>query len=594
MLSSTFQDLLLTRRTYDKGSLQAYSTHYFIRNIGHKESQLLDAFSFHIITVEMPTLGKDLLRALTTGRFTNTSHFCNSKQSELPKFMYECFIHIFHKDGYLRENHDDIAALRQVLMMYYKYELPFTEEQELIAHQKFVDLDKSVKIDSFPSTLHRVRDNFLSCLPDDPFDIRPHHSNGATNTSGVDNSIKRSLVRYKPSLFGLYRSYFPNTGVVCDVSSATFNSKLTVVPKDSRGPRTICMEPHEHMFIQKGIMHKIYDHVENFSPARGFINFTDQRVNQNLAYSASIDASWATIDLKDASDMVSWPLITSILSGTDWFQALDVTRSKYVTTLCGTHRLQKYAPMGAALCFPIEAILFWSISKTVCPQVYVYGDDIIVPSRFANDVMSALESYGLTINRDKSLTTGFFKESCGGDYFHGRDIGIVQCKSLDFVSYIEFVNLLGSKFGNNELCELLVKNFESTYNHYFPRTSSSDILPGFFKSRNTYLNDIFLRKRYNNDLQRVELRVLMPDTVEICNPDLTDDDLYRDWLNTSTSCTSLLEDRMVRAERIVLNQRYDTFFDITFSGENLLVKKREKLKFTWTPLYSFMDRGADF
>lgn len=579
--AESLTDLLQTRRTYNASTIHPYITNYFVCNTGHTEKQALVSFALHILTVEMPTLGKDLLRALTTGRFENTSNFVNAKNSPLPKFMYECFIHIFDKDGYIRSNHSDIAALRQILMMYYKFELPFTREQELEAHTKFIETDKLVKIDLFPN-LEEVSRYFKSCLPDDPWDIRPHHSNGATNTTGVDNSTKRSLTRYNNALFGLYGRYFNNDSVYLSDTS-TFNSKLTVVPKDSRGPRTICMEPHERMFIQKGLMQKIYDFIEFTSPARGYINFRDQGINQALAYRSSIDGSYATIDLKDASDLVSWPLLTKILHGTDWLQALDVTRSTHTTTLFGDHKLAKFAPMGSALCFPIEAILFWSIAKTVSPIVYVYGDDIIVPTLYASKVMSALEIFGLVINVDKSLTTGFFKESCGGDYFHGHNVGIIQCRSLDFVSFAEFINLIDDKFSNRGLQSALTSLYEQEYKHYFPRTNSSDPLSGFVKTNSLACNDVFLKRRYNTSLQRFEYRVLASDTIEICNPSLTDYHLYQNWLNESTNVTSLLEATLIREDNLALNKSFSSFFDISFSGKNQLVKKREKLKFTWTP-----------
>lgn len=576
---------LQLRRVYDITNFNTFISDYIKSNSNCTETEIAHAFSVYVLTVEMPTLGKDLLRALTTGRFQNTSGFRNKVNSKLPKFMYECFIHIFDRDGYIRENDGDIAALRQMLMMYYKFVVPFSKDQELEAHTKFIETDNRVKTHDFPSSIDEVRKHFLSCLPDNPWDIRPHHSNGATNTSGINNLDKRALVRVEKGLFGMYSTYFRDTDLTFVSDRSTFNSKLTVVPKDSRGPRTICMEPHERMFIQKGIMQKIYDHIESSSPAKGYINFTRQSINQGLAYKASIDASLATIDLKDASDMVSFPLLQQILQETEWIEALTVTRATHVETLIGRHRLNKFAPMGSALCFPIEAILFWSVARTVCPEVYVYGDDIIVPSAFADSVMSELERYGLVINRDKSLTTGFFKESCGGDYYKGHDVGIIQFKSLDATSFVEFVNLLNEKYQCEDLANTLVHKFEHECKFRFPRSECVNELSGFFKTDRLSANSVFFRKRYNDSLQRDEIRVLRPDTVSLNSNDLKSEHLYHDWLNNSIPYSSFEDYRYDRSYDNFLNKSYSSFYDITFDSNIKLVKKRDKLKFTWLPTY---------
>ena len=573
---------LQLRKTYD----QTYFNHFIktclqsYKNVS--EQEVIELFSMHVLTVNMAQLGKDILTSLTTGRFHNNSPFRNKINSKLPKFLYECFIHIYDKDGYIRDNHSDIAALRQILMMYYKFVVPFTRDQELDAHTKFIETDDLIKISEYPN--NSIRNHISSCLPDDPWDIRPRHSNGATNTLGVNNATKRSIERLDVKLSGMFSKYFRSPTLVSN-KDATFNSKLTVVPKDSRGPRTICMEPHERMFIQKGIMHKIYEYIETSSVARGYINFSDQSINKKFAYQASLDGKYATIDLKDASDMVPWPLIQEFFPD-EWVQALDVTRATHTNTLHGPKKLNKFAPMGSALCFPIEAIVFWSIARSVCDEVYVYGDDIIVPTHRAQYVMSALESYGLVINRDKSLTTGFFKESCGGDYFHGHDIGIIQCKSLDLVSFVDFANLISRKFENQDLGEILIKKFEEYQSVYIPRSSTDYNLTGVFNSPAVISNDVFLRRRYNKDLQIFEYRILTSDTVSLKALDLTDNDLYHDWLvSSSTSAQSFDEHIMYRSYDQFLNRNRSTFFDIAFDSGIKLVKKRDKLKFTWLPSY---------
>jgi hypothetical protein len=55
-------------------------------------------------------------------------------------------------------------------------------------------------------------------------------------------------------------------------------------------------------------------------------------------------------------------------------------------------------------------------------DIFVYGDDIIIPTELASDVVSALSYCGFSINKDKSFVDGRFRESCGGDYFEGVDV----------------------------------------------------------------------------------------------------------------------------------------------------------------------------
>jgi hypothetical protein len=54
--------------------------------------------------------------------------------------------------------------------------------------------------------------------------------------------------------------------------------------------------------------------------------------------------------------------------------------------------------------------------------VYVYGDDIVVPSEDVHIVGRALESVGLKVNYAKSFSRGWFRESCGMFAFAGYEV----------------------------------------------------------------------------------------------------------------------------------------------------------------------------
>jgi hypothetical protein len=95
--------------------------------------------------------------------------------------------------------------------------------------------------------------------------------------------------------------------------------------------------------------------------------------------------------------------------------------------------------MGSALCFPMESMAFFIAivthrlrergvrvtPKTVrqgCEGVYVYGDDLIVPTDEAPAICETLELFGFKVNRHKSFWKGKFRESCGVDAYDGCDV----------------------------------------------------------------------------------------------------------------------------------------------------------------------------
>ena len=558
----------------------------------------IDPSFLHVV---LPSLGKDLERGLL-GRFELTTRaFKKQKRSELPQFLYELLIAVFDKEGYIRERPTGIKDLRQLCMMFYKFEVPETAIQLQRATQKYIETDKAVKTHSYPFGLEQVRRNFVSLLPDDPMDIRPHHANGAT-ADGYNNVQKRTRRRHIPSLMKVYGpKYFFNSRQHANFWCRLYETitteppaRLAFVPKDSRGPRSICMEPHEKMFIQKGLQTKLYEFIEDYSPAKGYINFTDQTINQRLAQEGSISQKYATIDLKDASDMVPWNLIR-LLCTPDWFAALQATRSATVSVTDNYKiNLNKFASMGSALCFPVEAMLFWSICRTVTDEVWVYGDDIIVANTAALDVIDALESYGLIVNVGKSLYTGFFRESCGGDYYKGEDIGYVKCTSYDDVDYIAFCNNITEAFDVN-LAEKLLKIHENetgqpVMRHHISYCDTPE--PFVFYSDRLSASAVFFSQRYNKDLQRSESRWLHA-SVEKVNGETTEYDKLFDWLTCANSHTA--PDELTRLDRLTegvfLNQEYA--IKSSYESCSSILRSRNATSQVSRPAYKYVWDCAD-
>lgn len=97
----------------------------------------------------------------------------------------------------------------------------------------------------------------------------------------------------------------------------------------------------------------------------------------------------------------------------------------------------KFAPMGNALTFPVEELVFGSECQVIQEEMTgvtdrplwsVYGDDIIVPVEWYDTLVEYLSALGFIVNKDKSFSTGFFRESCGKEYFHGKDVSPLYFK----------------------------------------------------------------------------------------------------------------------------------------------------------------------
>lgn len=208
-------------------------------------------------------------------------------------------------------------------------------------------------------------------------------------------------------------------------------SHTIFVPKSYKTFRTISMEPTTLQFLQQGIWRAIDSSVQRSAYLRSRIGFRDQSRNQRLAQAGSLLRNYCTIDLSSASDSVSYSLVKQLFRGTPLLRYLVSTRSHTTVLPSGELlKLKKYAPMGSALCFPIETLIFASVCEYVTRvnghrgQFSVFGDDIIVPTDSYDDVVRMLNGLGFIVNSEKSYYKSecWFRESCGGEYINGIDV----------------------------------------------------------------------------------------------------------------------------------------------------------------------------
>jgi hypothetical protein len=203
-------------------------------------------------------------------------------------------------------------------------------------------------------------------------------------------------------------------------------------------PRIISAEPQTMQFLQQGVARYMMATVEHLCP---YIRFRDQTVNAMLAKRGD---EVATLDMSDASDRVSRRIVRQLFPN-DWAELLFSLRSGFSKLPDGTVvPLRAFAPMGSALCFPVEAIVFAAVtvavlchidggswfSKEKRKLVGIYGDDIIVPRDAGEAVLAVLRATGFTPNVAKCCLNGFFRESCGAEWWRGDDVTVVRPRSL--------------------------------------------------------------------------------------------------------------------------------------------------------------------
>lgn len=247
-------------------------------------------------------------------------------------------------------------------------------------------------------------------------------------------------------------------------------TRLVAIPKTQTTPRLIASEPTVMQYLQQAIGRETVVQLESHEDSSWFLGFTEQWPNQALAQIGSEDGSLATLDLSEASDRVANWHVEDLFQDFPWFlEGIQACRSQRAKLPSGkVIDLQKFASMGSAMTFPIEAMVFTAIAiervltafdlplsrksiRTLRDRVRVYGDDIIVPSDTAETVIDGLETFGFKVNRAKSFWTGGFRESCGKEYFAGEDVSIVRFRTVLPTSLRNVTEIVSTVSTRNQL-----------------------------------------------------------------------------------------------------------------------------------------------
>lgn len=271
-----------------------------------------------------------------------------------------------------------------------------------------------------------------------------HHGGGSTAevTAMTKGRLhKDSLLNFSNRLYKLFIHWggdpaeIPWFSKVVDEDNRC--STLQFVPKSMITNRVISKEPTALMFVQQGLKEVMYSHFRRHPFLRRVIDLQDQSKSANLARKGSRQGSYATLDLSAASDSVSLELVAKLFRRTNWYLPLMESRSTHTQYLdkdgnvVRKWKLRKFAPMGSALCFPVECVVFASICELARRKAgsrklfRVYGDDLVVPTEYAQEVAELLAQLHFKVNERKSFMNSRkynFREACGGEYFNNEDV----------------------------------------------------------------------------------------------------------------------------------------------------------------------------
>ncbi len=430
-----------------------------------------EGFSF--LAKTLPMLVQALQQGLEEKRFTCPSNFSKVRGGALPKLLSGLLCDVFDvRTGTLlvEPSAEAILTIRQIGFLFKKALGTESDNDHLsnAALESFFETEASI-LDELPDamkySLERVSRVILADLDASLEELHMKHGPGAV-VERVKGNQKWSLLTK-----GLYSGFLDNFGfadlfissrwddhlstpgqVPGEVSLAggsncfRGSAKLCAVPKSSTSMRTITIEPMLNQFVQQGLNDALRGSISRCRVLSRCLALSDQTINNQMAKIGSLRGTYATIDLKSASDLLSVKVVKSVFHNHPKFleMAMDC-RSDSVKHESATRVIRKYAGMGNATTFPIQSVCFAVIGiasvliaegktfsygniRRASAYFRVYGDDIIVRSEYGRQVVQGLHSVGLKVNTSKSFFDGRFKESCGTDWFAGTEVTPVYLK----------------------------------------------------------------------------------------------------------------------------------------------------------------------
>jgi len=242
--------------------------------------------------------------------------------------------------------------------------------------------------------------------------------------SGITRDLYPLMCDLFPHAYPLWARHLRQVNGDAMFTLVVGNSVVTV-PKNAKTDRVIAVEPGINLWFQKAIGSAIRRRM-----LRAGIDLNYQSSNQRLAKLGSISGQLATVDFSSASDSIAKAVVRELLPP-DWLQFMELTRSVVGKQGKNLIRWEKFSSMGNGFTFELESLIFYAASLAVCEllnqpaNVYVHGDDVIIPSSCFEMFSKFSEFLGFRVNYEKTHVSSPFRESCGEHFYLGSD-----CKPL--------------------------------------------------------------------------------------------------------------------------------------------------------------------
>lgn len=413
-------------------------------------------------TVTLPALSKSVMASLELGYFERPKSFAWKGRSLL--YFRSLLKGVFdQRSGLVLDDVCPVAinSIRQICEYFYKLVLKFRPRQERKAEADYISCEQEVR--SFRADrkwIKILQKHMFKLFPflnrDTIYDVlgnnRPRYTKGSFAGSGKqcvgyfqykmlpDHVVGTTLSKYD-GISGYFKPYPSSPTAISKVAQDTADrAEVLFVPKDSRGPRVISKEPMHQLRLQMAFFDWFSKKLENSTNRR--INFADQSINRSLAREGSKSRTITTVDLKEASDRLSANFVADLFEHCSVVRYFVRTRSlRYALPSGKTGRMHKLSGMGSGLTFSLLAfVVYLSVVAAICERtpkvlhsyirrnVYVYGDDLVLPTRFYDMAVQGLERSGLKVNLSKSFSKSYFRESCGGDYYYGNNVTPVRLR----------------------------------------------------------------------------------------------------------------------------------------------------------------------
>lgn len=363
-----------------------------------------------------------------------------------------------------------ITKMRYLISDFFSPVLDMTELYTLVGHGP----NRTTDLEFCESYLHNKNRAFAGTRPAlQQFVLYLHWDHNLREQLCAENDSFRSLIN-SLDIFNVNGWRDEQIFQLVELTVTSF------VPKSYDSLRTMCPEPTLNAFWAKAFALWITQRLIDYC---NIDLSTQPEVHRRLAKIGSLyaEACLGTVDWSEASDRIWRSLVSCCMSegqAPRWFTFMDhltrvgntsvewrgiigangdfVDKESLVDFLCTrtdsytvTYKTNKsgvtrysvaaqvrttmFATMGNPVTFPLQTLFFWAF-LTACTELASdrlgmelnppssFGDDGIVDTRAMQEVEYYAPLLEWKLNRNKSFTTGVFRESCGGDFIAGREV----------------------------------------------------------------------------------------------------------------------------------------------------------------------------